>query len=265
MTAVTVRSVDQADDALPPPGTAIVRPLRHVRNVREQHLRRFDGPSEIAGSRAARAWAWALGESATAPVTDRQTRVPPRRKEIEREIAVADERRLRGEREKRADAAATILRWLVGADDRVPVRCENPGELVGGFGDVVRSREQISDLLASATEGQCRAEAASGDTSASPTQRQRADQHAEYLKGVAATLSWVLGEADSPITGRRTRPAARDLKNERVHAEDVLEQAASPRLVDPAPPPWYGEGVESTITWLLGNSSARPVGPKQPR
>jgi hypothetical protein len=56
---------------------------------------------------------------------------------MEAEIAAADERRLRGDRENRADAAASILRWLIGADDHIPVRCENPGELVGGFGGVV--------------------------------------------------------------------------------------------------------------------------------
>lgn len=59
-----------------------------------------------------------------------------------------------GARENRADAAATVLRWLIGDDDRVPVRCENPGELVGGFGDVVHSREQIAAVLAFATQRQ---------------------------------------------------------------------------------------------------------------
>ena len=148
MTRVTVKFVEsgQPDDTAPPAGTAIVRPLRHVRAVRERYLQRFADPAQAAASRSARAWAWALGEIAVAPVTDRKTRVPPSRTEIEAEIGTADERRLRGDRENRADAAAIILRWLIGADDHVPVRCENPGELVGGFGDVIRSREQIAEI-----------------------------------------------------------------------------------------------------------------------
>ena len=66
----------QASDEAPPAGTAIVRPLRHVRAVRERYLERFAGPDEAAASRSARAWAWALGECATSPVTDRRTRCP---------------------------------------------------------------------------------------------------------------------------------------------------------------------------------------------
>jgi hypothetical protein len=136
MTGVTVKQMhaDHPDEDAPPHGTAIVRPFAHVRAVRQRHALRYASSAEAATSRAACAWAWALGESATAPVTDRLTAVPPSRSDIEAEIMAADEKRLRGDRENRADAAATILRWLIGDDDRVPVRGENPGELVGGFG-----------------------------------------------------------------------------------------------------------------------------------
>ena len=265
MTAATVKCVDvgQVDDAAPPIGTAIVRPLRHVRAVRERHARRFADPSEAAASRSARAWAWALGESATAPVTDRPTAVPPTRSDIEAEIAAADERRLRGDRENRADAAATILRWLIGDDDRVPVRGENPGELVDGFGDVVRSPEQIAAILALAAEGQERAAARGRDIDADPDDRQFARQDADYLDGVAATLAWVLGERpEAPITRSRPRElTTRDLKAERVHAEDVIDQARNPGMIGRLPPPCYGEGVKFTITWLLGDSIAPPIDP----
>jgi hypothetical protein len=124
MTRVTVKFAEsgQPDDTVPPAGTAIVRPLRHVRAVRERYLRRFAGPAEAAASRSARAWAWALGEIAVAPVSDRKTKVPPSRTEIEAEIGTADGRRLRGDRKNRADAVALILCWLIGADDHVPVR-----------------------------------------------------------------------------------------------------------------------------------------------
>jgi hypothetical protein len=134
VTGATVRFVnaDQADDEMPPPGTAIVRPLRHVRDVRERDTRSYADPAEPAALCSARTWAWALGESAIAPVTGRQTSVPPGRADIEAEIAVADERRLRGDREDRADAAAIVLPWLIGDDDGVPVLAGSPGELVGG-------------------------------------------------------------------------------------------------------------------------------------
>ncbi len=265
MTGATVRCVDvgQVDDALPPLGTAVVRPLRHVRAVRERHARRFADPSEAAASRSARAWAWALGESATAPVTDRLTAVPPSRSDIEAEIAEADERRSRGDRENRADAAATILRWLTGDDDRVPVRCDSPGELVDGFGDVVRSVEQVTALLTLASAGQERAAADSRDVNTDPDDRQFARQDADYLDGVAATLAWILGErSDAPITRSRPRElTTTDLKAERVHAEDVIDQARNPGVIGRLPPPCYGEGVKLTITWLLGDSIAPPIDP----
>lgn len=135
-----------------------------------------------------------MGESAIAPVTDRQTTVPPTRSDTKAEIAAADERRLRGDREDRADATATILRWLIGGDDRVPVRTENPGKLVDGFGDVVRSPGQIGAILALATEGQAQATAHGRNADADPDDRRFAQQDADYLDGVATTLAWVLGE-----------------------------------------------------------------------
>jgi hypothetical protein len=173
MTGTSVKRVKagRPDDEAPPRGTAIVRPLRHVRAVRERYLRRFADPSEAATSRSAQAWAWALGESATAPVTDRLTMAPPSRPDVEAEITVADERRYRGDQDKRADAAATILRWLIGDDDHVPVRGENRGELVGGFGDVVRSPEQIAATLALAAVGLLRAAAQGRDIDAGADDR----------------------------------------------------------------------------------------------
>jgi hypothetical protein len=95
----TIKPMDisPADDQMPLPGTAIARPLRHVRAVRERYLLRFADPSQAAASRSARAWAWALGETAIAPVTDQQTATPPSRREIVVEIAVADGRSQRGE------------------------------------------------------------------------------------------------------------------------------------------------------------------------
>jgi len=262
MTTVTVNYVDpgQANDMAPPPGTAIVRPLRHVQAVRERHAQQFTDPYAAAASHSTRTWAWALGESTTAPVTNRETPVPPTRSDIETEIAAADERRERGDCENRTAAAATILRWLIGAADHVPVRCENPGELVGGFGDVIRSRQQIADVLVVATEGQQQAAAIARNIDAESDTRRFAQQDADYLEGVIAALGWLLGErAEAPITRRQSNELiTRDLKSERVHAKDVVEQARNPGMADRLPSTWYGEGVKLTITWLLGDSTTPP-------
>jgi hypothetical protein len=74
--------------------------------------------------------------------------------EREREVLalIAEGRRLRDEQHDRADAAATILRWLIGDDDHVPVRTDSPGELVGGFGHIVRSPAQLTATLSLAAE-----------------------------------------------------------------------------------------------------------------
>jgi hypothetical protein len=255
---------EHLDDKAPPGGTAIVRPLCHVRAVREHDVAQSADPSEAAAqSRSARAWAWALGESATAPVTDRVTAVPPSRSDIEAEITAADERLFRGDQENRADAAAIILRWLIGDDDDVPVEAENPGELVGGFGDVVRSPEQIADALALAAEGRQRAAAKGRDLDADANARAFARQDADYLNGVIATLAWILGErAESPVARAHSRElTTRAIKMERVRAEDVIEQSRYPWMADRLPPLWYGEGVKFTITWLLGDWTAPPVDP----
>jgi hypothetical protein len=264
VTRATVNRVDtdRIDDHAPPRGTAIVRPLRHVQAVREHDAAQSADPSEAAAkSRSARAWAWALGESATAPVTDRMAAMPPGRSDIEAEITAAEERRCRGDQENRADAAAIILRWLIGDDDHVPVEAENPGKLVGGFGDVIRTPEQITDALALAAEGQQRAAAQGRDLATSADSRAFARQDAGYLDGVLATLAWTLGErAESPISRARSRElTTRALKMERVHAEDVIEQSRYPWMADRLPPLWYGEGVKFTISWLLGDWTAAPV------
>jgi hypothetical protein len=257
---VNLVDADRVDDAVPPPGTAIVRPIRHVRAVRERYLQWFTDPAQVAASRSARAWAWALGETATAPVTDHETAVPPSRSEIEAQIAVADERRLRGDRENRADAAAAILRWLIGEDDHIPVRGTNLGALVGGFGDIVRTRPQIANVLAATTEDHRQAVAKGWQSSVSPAHRQVTQRDAEYRVGVTATLEWVIGQrAEAPITSqRRGVLTAKELKAERLHAEDVIQQAEQPWVCD-QPRRDYGEGVRSTINWLLGDSAIPPV------
>lgn len=265
MTRVTVKAVNAGEsaDAATPPGTAIVRPLSHVLAVRERYLRRFANPAEAAASRSARAWSWALGEKAVSPVTDRVTVLPPGRSEIQNEIAVADQRRLRADGENRADAAATILRWLIGIDDHVPVPGDSRGGLVGGFGEIVRSLEQIRNALVLAAERQRQAAARAKAIDANPDDRQRAQQESDYLNGVLATLLWILGDrSEAPISRSQSRElTAEDFKRERVDAIDLIEEGRRPWMPDRTLPPWYGAGVKETISWLLGDSTTPPVDP----
>ncbi len=237
----------------PPPGTAIVRPLRHVQAVRERHMLRFATPADAAASRSVRAWAWALGENSLSPVTNQQTSAPPTRQQIQAEITAADDRRLTGGREGRADAAATILRWLIGEDDHVPIRCDNPGELVGGFGDIVRSRQQILGIMEKAFESRQIAASLAHLTSGEEGGRHEAQQHADCYDGMIATLGWVLGDRNSPVT-HPSRPAftSKDIKAERLHAEDVIQQARLSRACDQVPSPSFCEGVRRVLSWLLG-------------
>jgi hypothetical protein len=194
-------------------------------------------------------------------VTDRHTPIPPGRSEIEAEIAVADERRLRGDHENRADAAATILRWLIGVDDHVPLRGKNRGALVSAFGDVVRSREQIAHFLAIANDRRRQAADKERNAGASQADRQFARRNADYIGGVIATLEWVLSQrAEAPITSWcYPEVTAKELKAERLHADDLIEQARRPWTANYLPQYGYGEGVEYTIIWLLGDHITPPI------
>ncbi len=204
--------VDVVREDPPPAGTAIVRPQQHVMAVRKRHLEQLAARSHGAESRSARAWSWALGETPVAPVTDRVTIVPPTKADIRAEIAVAGERALNGEREGRADGAATVLRWLIGDEDHLPVRGPDRGELVGGFGEVVRSPAEIEARLA---------------TVSSHNQVTRiAPDDSDYRAGVVATLRWLMSrQVSAPISGTLTPElTTRDLKLERLHGQDLTER-----------------------------------------
>lgn len=243
------------DGDAPPPGTAIVRPLRHVQAVRERHLRQLAERSHGSTSRSARAWSWALGETAVAPVTDQVAAVPPSRSDVEAEIAVADERRLRADRENRADGAATVLRWLIGEDDHLPVRGPNRGKLVGGFGDVVRSRDQIAETLSQLHR--CRQAIIEGPATGG---RSIETDDADYLGGAIVTLAWVSGSTStSPLSGTQTpSPTTHDLKTERIHADDVTEQRPELAFGSPSPSSRYALAVKHCVDWLLGDTTSLP-------
>jgi hypothetical protein len=247
---MTERTSNQAEPAAvgedaPPVRTAIVRPLRHVRAVRQRHLEQLAGRSADGESRSARAWSWALGETATAPVSGRTTAVPPGRPDIAAEISEADDRRLRGDHEDRADGAATVLRWLIGDDDHLPVSVPDKGVLVGSFGDVVRSPSQVASAVAGLSSPEHQGERRGNDL---------ANQH-DFRDGALATLSWIQNRrAHSPIGGTQAKDlTTRDLKVERLCAldlvEDVARDPASPRPSD------YGSGVKAAIDWLLGDAA----------
>ena len=202
MTTVTVKNVDasQADDMAPPPGTAIVRPLRHVRAVRERtrsgslipprlrpRVRLARGPGRWESTPPRRSLTGRRRFRPAGPTS--KPRSPPRTKG-----ACAATART-GQTPPRPSCAGLSATMTMSRSGTTIV-----GELVGGFGDVVRSRKQIADVLAIAAEGRQRAtaivrniDAGSGRPGASP------QQDADYLDGVVATLAWVLGEqAEAP-------------------------------------------------------------------
>ena len=163
--------------------------------------------------------------------------MPPSRTDIEVEVVIAAERRLRGDRENRADGAATVLRWLIGDDDRVPVRGPDCGELVGGSGDIIRSPGEISEILAVSVA-------------------RRADvqlDETDYLKGVIATLRWLVHPDAAPISRLRPTPVTvRDLKAERVHAMDAIEQQVHKGVDDLLLPRVYGIGDSTRLNSQAG-------------
>ena len=167
---------------------------------------------------------------------------------------------MRGDSENRADAAATILRWLIG-DDRVPVHTENPAELVDGFGDVVRSQDQIAAILVLASAGHEGATTSGRDVNADRTPGGALSRTATTSTGWRRRLPGSSASGPrAPITHSRPRElTTRDLKAERVHAEEVIEQARNTGMIGRLPPPSFGEGVKLTITWLLGASTTPPV------
>jgi hypothetical protein len=217
-------------------------------------------PADVAASRSARAWAWALGENSLSPVTDQQTSAPPTRQQIQAEITAADDRQLNGGHENRADAAATILRWLIGDDDHVPIRCDNPGELVGGFGDIVRSRQQILTVMENAVESRQAAVSLACDIHTGAGHRQEGQQQADHCDGVLATLGWVLGARSAPISRTHRRPlTSKDLKVERRHGEDLAQQAKHLWSRDQSPSSNFGKGVSQATAWLVGDPAGFPA------
>lgn len=53
--------------------------------------------------------------------------------------------------------------------------------------------------------------------------------------------------------------STKDLKAERLHADDLIDQAGQLWAVEQSLPPGYGEGVSCSIGCLLGGSTKPPV------
>jgi hypothetical protein len=132
-------------------------------------------------------------------------------------------------------------------DDHVPIRDSDRGELVGGFGGVVRSPTRMADVLTAATERRLLVTAQIQEPAAEPRDQQFARQHADYLDGMIATLAWVLR-----IAGRYFRKFSK-FRNDRWVFGDKDTGAYLPK------PSWT-----DIVRHILVKSGASPDDPPWP-
>jgi hypothetical protein len=247
---------------------AIVRAREHVQAVLARSLRET-GPD----GRAALAWAWALTGTRPSPVTlSLAPGRPPTHAEILAEAAAEPE----GSRAPAGVPAdfrdqlrqtRSILGWLAGRSDEIPVDDENRGRLIGARGGYARTDDDIRRVCDYALLG-----LKAGDLPdvMSPAEARHpwrwgaAWVNAAWLRGVRDLLAWVLGERDAaPLCGRAGGlPTTYDLTYEQAAAGPVVMQGRPGGIpVDPAayPPPQYGEAIQAAIAWLRGETTAAPV------
>jgi hypothetical protein len=246
----------------------IARPRRHVEAVLAQSLREV-GPD----GRAALAWRWALTGIRPSPVT--LSLVPGRPPSRENILAEADSEPEGSTapsgvpsdfgdqlRETRA-----ILAWLVGRSDEIPVDDDNRGRLIGARNDYARTDDDIRQVLDHALLGLKTfdlPEPMSPSDAKHPWRWNAAWMNAAWLRGVRDILTWVLGQTStSPLCQRAVGlPTTQDLSYEEAAADDiVLQGRPGGRPVDPTvyPPPQYGEGIQATVSWLRGETTAPPT------
>jgi hypothetical protein len=248
--------------------TAVARSRRDVEAVLAQSLRET-GPD----GRAALAWQWALTGTRPSPVTlSLAPGRPPSREEILAEAAAEPEGSTAPPgvpsdfcdqlRETRA-----ILSWLAGSTDEIPVDDDNRGRLMGARGDYARTDDDIRQVLGHALLG-LKAfdlpEPMSPSDAKHPWRWDATWMNAAWLRGVRDILTWVLGETPtSPLCYRTVGlPTTHDLTYEEAAAADIaLQGRPGGHPVDPAacPPPQYGEGIQATISWLRGETTAPPA------
>lgn len=230
--------------------------------------------SEMGGQgRAALAWTWALDGTRPSPVTLAvASGRPPSREEIAAESSARPEGSTAppGVPTDRCDQLGevrSILRWLIGEADEIPVDDDNRGRLVGARDDYARTDQEIREVRARAACGLESCDLPEHMDSAevrNPWHWDPAWMNASWLRGVRDLLHWVLGERSTSPLGHRVigMPAPLDVDCEDVATDNVILQGRpGGPLVDPEayPPPQYGEAVQATIRWLRGGITTPPV------
>jgi len=239
----------------PPTGTAAVRPQRHIEAVR--------GACEgDVGDLRSAGFGWVLGETAAAPITGTIAGRPPTLDDVETEIlmirvAAADIRDWR-ERDRQHDAER-VLAWLIGWADEPPCGApETRGGLVGGWGQVVRSPQEIHDLLGRVSvalreEGDFWQEHAGAE---GHDGRKASFGHDDvvYLSGVEEVLAYALHRAGLFNQARRG-------PDEQTHRGLVgFSQRAGHAIEGRNPETLFrAEGQSFAVQWLLGDSPTPPA------
>jgi hypothetical protein len=245
----------------PPALPAVIRPRRHVENVRADAIR---AAAEIAVSNGdspnsfiTDAIAWALGEYDTAPFTGNPSPAGANRPDIEAEIAQCRTflydtpwSETAADRIGQAHAVLELLEWLTGADDIPPTYSHGtqPGDLVGGRGRIVRPDAQIRSMLALA-----QAKLTSGRTSHA--------LGADWHEGVIETLRWVLGERSATPTLGTARPGPPDADQISIEQSRAEDHLAAPHT-HPGIAYHYADAVACTCRWLLGGTTRPPITPE---
>jgi hypothetical protein len=247
---------------------AIARPRQHVEAVLAQSLRET-GPD----GRTALAWVWALTGSRPSPVTlSLAPGRPPSRAEILAEADAEPEGStvLSGVPADFCDQLREtrgVLAWLAGSSDEIPVDDDKRGRLIGARDDYARTDDDIRQVRDRALLGlkACDLpESMSPSDARHPWRWSPGWMNAAWLRGVRDILTWVLGECPaSPLCERAVGlPTTYDLTYEEAAADNIVMQGRPGGLLaDPAtyPPPQNGEGIQATISWLRGETTAPPV------
>jgi hypothetical protein len=255
----------QIPDPLP---AAITRPREHVQAVLTHSL--AETSSE---GRAALAWTWALTGTRPSPITlSPAPGRPPAREEIRLESQAEPETSpappgVPADYHDQLAETRSILAWLIGTTDEIPLDDDQRGRFIGARDDYARTDHDIRAVLNAAQRSLVRFDLPGQidpADAANPWQWDASWMNAAWNRGVRDLLGWVLGDKPtSPLTRRPVRwPDTYELTYEESAASDVIAQGRGMLPVDPRryPPPQYGEAIQATITWLRGETTTPPAG-----